>query len=90
MNGGFPLQMPLSTTSAKDIEMWLAAQVAAITGLSTDQVDVTQPFAEYGLDSLKAVTLVADLEYWLGLDLPATLFWDFPTIEAVAKVLTSS
>ena len=45
------------------------------------------PFVDYGLDSVQAVSIVGDLETWLGRSLSPTLIWDFPTIEDLAKHL---
>jgi acyl carrier protein len=51
------------------------------------QVDWTQPLTQFGLDSLMAVELRNALGNDLGLRLPATLFLDNPTVEAVAGKL---
>lgn len=55
--------------------------------VSPEKVDIHQPFAEFGLNSVEAVNLVGDLEQWLGRQLADTLAWDYPTIEALAKHL---
>lgn len=49
-----------------------------------------QPLARYGLDSIVALELVADLEDWLGGSLPHTLAWDCPTITAMAQCVAAS
>ena len=41
----------------------------------------------YGLDSLQMVSLVGDLELWLGRALAPTLAWDYPTIDALSRRL---
>ncbi len=52
--------------------------------------DIRLPFAHWGLDSLKAVELAAGLETVLGRSLPATLAYDYPTIEALAAYLSGT
>jgi acyl carrier protein len=70
-----------------EIRAWLVVQLAELLGVSADEIDVRQPFRDYGLDSAEGVILAGDLEDWLGRELPATLAWDYPTIEALASHL---
>jgi len=69
------------------IERWLIDQVAILTEQQPAAIDVTQPFSAYALDSVASAGLTADLEDWLGRDLPATLVWDYPSIELLARHL---
>jgi 6-methylsalicylic acid synthase len=62
-------------------------QVAAETKLSSTEVDPRRPLIEMGLDSVMTVRIRRALERRFGLQLPATLFWDRPTIDAVASLL---
>ncbi len=41
----------------------------------------------YGLDSSSAVVMTGDLENFVGLEVEATVPYDYPTIEALAKYL---
>lgn len=72
------------------VENWLVNQLAQQLSLDTSKIDVTKPLTRYGLDSIDAVTIVGDLEDWLDLELPSTLFWDYPTIEKSAKYLAEN
>ena len=80
-------QNPTATSPVEAIQAWLVAQLADVLSLDPKTVDVTQPLTRYGLDSIDAVTLVADLEDWLDLELPSTLLWDYPTIAKAATYL---
>ncbi|MGB3691793.1 MAG: acyl carrier protein [Spirulinaceae cyanobacterium] len=71
------------------IQSWLVAQLAEELSLDPKSIEVSEPLTRYGLDSIDAVTLVGDLEDWLDLELPSTLFWDHPTIEKSAQFLVS-
>src|SRR5690348_3732272 len=77
----------LGTPSTEAITNWLVARVAAVAELDPTEVDPREPFIAYGLDSSDAVGMSVDLADWLGLSLPATLTYDFPTIEALARHL---
>ncbi|UQU67678.1 type I polyketide synthase [Couchioplanes caeruleus] len=62
-------------------------QVAVESKLSADEVDPRRPLIEMGLDSVMTVRIRRALERTFHLPLPATLFWDRPTISAVAALV---
>jgi NADPH:quinone reductase-like Zn-dependent oxidoreductase len=69
---------------------FVAAQVARVLGAGSPQaVSEQQPLNEMGLDSLMAVELRNLLGAGLGVDQPlaATLVFDHPTVEALARYL---
>ncbi len=66
----------------------VAAQVAGdLLGLSAVQVDLHDPLSELGFTSLKSLQFRQRLEDELGLRLPATLGWQYPTLAALAQHL---
>lgn len=67
---------------------WLAGHLARARGLERGAVDVRERFTRYGLDSMAATRMVAELGKVLGRALPPTLPWEHPTIEALARHLT--
>jgi acyl carrier protein len=71
------------------ITQGLVNRLAAQLECSSDDIDVTMPFSAYGLDSVAAVALSGDLQDWLGVKLPPTLTWDYPTIELLAEFLAT-
>jgi len=62
-------------------------QVAAILSLSATGIDVRRALNEYGLDSLMAVELRNALAALCGERLPASLIFDYPTVQALAGFL---
>jgi acyl transferase domain-containing protein/acyl-CoA synthetase (AMP-forming)/AMP-acid ligase II/acyl carrier protein len=77
----------VASKSAATIQNWLVAKIAELLRVKRQEVDVNVPFAHYGMDSVQAVALSADLEEWLGRDLAPTLVYDYPNIEALARHL---
>lgn len=75
--------------SAADIEAWLLQRLQSRLGEGAEVVDRHMPFSYYGLDSIDAVELAAELEDWLGQPVSATLTFDYPTVSAVASYLAA-
>ncbi|MFY2859629.1 beta-ketoacyl synthase N-terminal-like domain-containing protein [Mycobacterium sp. THU-M104] len=73
--------------SAAEVADWLASRLASELGVPATDVDPSRPFAYYGLDSVRAVQLTAELESWLGRELSPTLAYEYPTIDALSRHL---
>ncbi len=79
----------------RQIHTWFREYLAEKLGLAAEAIDVDRPLAQYGLDSMAAVRLTADLEDWLALTFPErpslplspTLAYDHPTIARIAATL---
>ena len=53
------------------------------------EVDAGAPLMEAGLDSLGAVELRAALSAAFGVELPATLIFDYPSVSALSRHLAT-
>ncbi len=71
------------------LQNWIAEKLAEQLSIDKSTIEFIAPLTRYGLDSIDAVTLVGELEDELELELPSTLFWDYPTIEKSAQYLVS-
>ncbi len=82
-------QLPLQAMSGQVqvIQQWLVSKLAATLHVPEAQISVHEPFARYGLDSVTAIRLSADLEDWTGEPLAPTVMYDYPTIAALAAYL---
>jgi acyl carrier protein len=76
--------------SREEIEAFLVMRVAANLAVSPDALDLSEPFSAFGLDSLRAVALMGEVEAWLGRSLSPTLLYNFPTIPALAAHLAET
>jgi amino acid adenylation domain-containing protein len=66
---------------------WLQARLYEVAGIEPEEIDPKAPFDRYGLGSIEALSLVGQLEEWLGCTLPSTLLWDYPNFEALSEYI---
>ncbi|HWD00814.1 MAG TPA: type I polyketide synthase [Candidatus Sulfopaludibacter sp.] len=77
-------------TTREDYQYWLVDGVARLLGLAPDELDARERFSQYGLDSAKAIRLMASLASESGRSLSPTLMWDYPTIESLSEYLAGA
>lgn len=76
-----------ATMNVEQLRGWLRDWVVNVTGLSPDEVTDTKPMENFGLSSRDAVVLSGELENLLGMQLDATVAYEYPTIQALAQRL---
>ena len=72
---------------ADEIAAWFVSRLSAELGLIPTEIDTSQPFAYYGLDSVHSIRLTTELEAWLGRKMSPTLAYDYPTIDLLSRHL---
>ena len=82
-----PVSIATPAQTRESIEAWLIDWIARELGLPPADVQTSRSLLDYSLSSVTAMMLVGDLEEWLGLTLPPTLVWDYPSIAAIADFL---
>ncbi|MEU6479298.1 acyl carrier protein [Streptomyces sp. NPDC047017] len=87
MNVPTTRQTPLSTSVHVPPRGWLLDRVALYLGRDADTIDPAVPLAEYGMDSVCALSLCGDLEDEFGLMVEPTLLWDHPTVASLLDFL---
>jgi acyl transferase domain-containing protein/acyl carrier protein len=73
--------------SVKELQNWLQEKLGKILEVKPAEIDISQPFNEYGLSSTEAVSLSGELAELLGCELPPTLVYDYPTITRLTQHL---
>ncbi|MGV2437345.1 MAG UNVERIFIED_CONTAM: acyl carrier protein [Anaerolineae bacterium] len=73
--------------SATRIRKWILNWMSKNLEVKNRKLDPDKAFAEYGVDSVKAVEFAFDLEQWLGgyLEIDEVITWNFPTPNALAN-----
>ena len=69
------------------LEAHLRDQIVQVLHLAPEKIGARTPLGSLGFDSLTALELRNRLEVSLGLALPGTLIWGYPTITALAPYL---
>ncbi|UGT42564.1 acyl carrier protein [Nocardia yamanashiensis] len=75
---------PAIHVSSDEIIDWMVDRIAEFLEVPASSIDIELPFIELGLSSVQAIEISGNLEQWLGLELPPTLAYDYPTIEDAA------
>lgn len=73
--------------SHETLQGWMVSRLAEELKVPPAEINISMPLTSLGLDSITAFTLTGELADRLGRDLPATLFWDYPTLELLATHL---
>lgn len=74
-----------SSQSLKAVATAIADNVVTVLQLDPDDVDYKVPLSSMGLDSVMMAHLRTQLRKTLGLQVPPTLTWNYPTIEHMAS-----
>lgn len=75
--------------SAADIRDWIVQELAASLKTVPESIDTAAELQTLGVDSLAAIGMTGALSGWLNRDLPSTLMWDYPTIDALCAGLAA-
>jgi acyl carrier protein len=66
------------------LEALLRAETSRVLKLAPERIAANQPFGQMGIDSLMALEFIRRVNGALGLSLPATAVFNYPTIAALA------
>lgn len=71
------------------LQQVLVAQVSQVLRIPEGRLAVDLPLQSAGLDSLMGLELRNRIEATLGITMPATLLWTYPTVAALSRHLSS-
>jgi acyl carrier protein len=73
-----------NTLTADSIQAWFVAQISEQLELDPEDIEVSETFESFGLDSAKAMLIASRAEKMLGFPLSPSLLWHYPTIDKLA------
>lgn len=71
----------------RKLQEYIRGQLAGVLRLDPAAIDLETPIGSLGIDSLTAIELRNRCERGLGLQLSATMVWNYPTVAAMALYL---
>ncbi len=77
----------VATQSA--LTTWLGQWLRDKRGVHDAMIDIHQPFAEIGLDSVESVEIAQDLQDWMQVELDSTVVWNYPNVAELSKHLAN-
>jgi acyl carrier protein len=82
-----PLNGFLPQDGAAHLEEWLTERVAFHLHRAPHDIDPDTPLADYGIDSVAAISLCGEIEEHHRIAVAPTIAYDFPTVHAIADHL---
>jgi acyl carrier protein len=77
----------MNAPTQDDVVDWLVETLAEYLDVSPSDIDTRASFMTLGLTSALAVAIMKDMEQWLGREVPPSLLFDYPSIDALARAL---
>ncbi|MEQ1559088.1 MAG: amino acid adenylation domain-containing protein [Methyloglobulus sp.] len=74
------------TDSIHLLTQYLSAKVTALSGVELEQIDLSIPLLQLGIDSLKSVELKYLIDDLLGIDFPLGFFFDEKTLNNIVEI----
>jgi acyl carrier protein len=72
-------------SSPEEIRAWLVERVAYYLELPTEKIDPERELAEYGMDSVYTMSIIAEIEDHLGVKIDEMAAWKYSTINALVE-----
>ncbi|HET8662229.1 MAG TPA: acyl carrier protein [Micromonosporaceae bacterium] len=70
-----------------ELQEWLCVHLAIHLGVPGGRIDPAERMSAYGLDSLKAVAMLTEVEQRMGFEIDPSVLWDHPTVAAFTRFL---
>ena len=80
---------PPKSASTRVIQDWIVNAISRSTGIPVSEISLQEAFSNYSMDSLKTVSLMGELEEFLGISLSPTLMYAHPNIEELSRYLSN-
>jgi acyl carrier protein len=76
-----------TTLNAETIQQWFIQQMSEQLELEPDDIEASDTFESYGLDSAQAMLIASRAEKMLGFQLSPSLLFRYPTIVGLSRRL---
>lgn len=83
------MNTPTLAQREEAIQDWLINRLSEWLAIDARDISMVEPFANYGLSSVAAVSLAGELADWLGVEFSPILAYEYPTVEGLARHLAA-
>ncbi|WP_212003002.1 acyl carrier protein [Chitinophaga sp. HK235] len=73
--------------TVEEISSWIVRKLSVKLNLPASAIRLDKDILDYGLDSMEALGMVGEIEALIGVEIPATSVWDYPTISQLAQFI---
>ena len=77
-------------TENQDIGNLLLGIVASETGVDVEDLEPATAFSDIGVDSLMSITILSAAQNKLGIEMPASFFFDHPTVKELMQAFSAT
>jgi acyl carrier protein len=84
MTQSIQVESPVQLQGPAQLRPWLRERIAFYLDQPADTIDPDVPLAEYGMNSIYAVSVAADIEDHLGIEFKTIPTWSHPTVNLIA------
>jgi acyl carrier protein len=78
---------PLDRRSTAGLVPWLTERVAFHLHTAPEEIDPDTPLADYGIDSVAAISVCGEIEERYRIPVSPTIAYDYPTVRAITDHL---
>ncbi|HHL32507.1 MAG TPA: acyltransferase domain-containing protein, partial [Oceanospirillales bacterium] len=75
------------SASKNRLRNWLISQIAQMLDIAITSIDPSRPFSSYGMGSIEAIRLSGLLNDEIGKEIPATIAYDYPSIDKLVEYI---
>lgn len=89
LKGSMRVSNQAKIMTAQDIITWCSDYISGALDVPIGSIDPTREFDALGLDSAVITSMLIELEEWLGIDIPPSIFFSQSTLSAMGNALST-
>jgi len=78
----------MTPKTQEEVQEWIVQWLVDVAAVSRESVELDKPFNDYHLDSLTAAEFSDDIHDWMGIEVPITILWNYPTLADMTRYLS--
>ena len=79
----------MTPKTQEEVQEWIVQWLVDVAAVTRDSIELDKPFNDYHLDSLTAAEFSDDIHDWMGIEVPITILWNYPTLADMTSYLSA-